>query len=645
MSVTAPRVSVVIIFLNGERYLDEAIASVVAQSFHDWELILVDDGSTDASTAIALTWVERDPSRIRYLDHDGHANRGMSASRNAGLRLTRGEFVAFLDADDVWLPHKLARQVDIMAAPPGPDMVYGATEYWYSWTGAAVDLAHDHVPELGVVADTRYPARTLTSLLHPLGSGTAPCPSDLMVRRDFANRIGGFEERFVGDHQLFEDQAFLAKVYLHGEVHVSSETWDRYRIHPDSCSSSVAARGKYGMVRADFLNWLASYLQEGTIHEPVIDGALAAALISVPGPTAASPWTIRLGDGQWAQLEVLPDRPEAARVVSISDAAHPYDVQLNLAGYAIAAGERYRLRFDVRADQPRVVGAGISRAHDPWDGLGWYQTLEASTEWQQVSVEFTAVDHDHSARIHLDLGGSTAAIEVDRASLTRAADEEPIPRQPAQQALNLGDLRRLTPVSSSWGFDRGTPIDRHYIEDFLHRQAADIRGRVLEIEDNAYTRRFGGSAVTASDILHVTEGNPRATLVGDLADGDHLPGETFDCIVFTQTLQLIYDTRRALATLHRMLRPGGVLLATFPGLTRNSCTEWEASWFWGFTAASASRLFSDIFGPGKVAITSHGNVLTAVAFLHGLATSDLTPENLAFRDPEYDLLITVRAER
>ena len=144
--------------------------------------------------------------------------------------------------------------------------------------------------------------------------------------------------------------------------------------------------------------------------------------------------------------------------------------------------------------------------------------------------------------------------------------------------VRFGDLRRVTPFSEWFGYDRGTPLDRVYIEGFLSRRSADVQGRVLEIGDNAYTLRFGGAAVKRSDVLHVDSSNPHATIIGDLADGTGLPDEAFDCIVLTQTLQLIYDMPRAVATLHRMLVPGGVLLVTVPGVSSVDRGEWGATW-------------------------------------------------------------------
>jgi SAM-dependent methyltransferase len=217
------------------------------------------------------------------------------------------------------------------------------------------------------------------------------------------------------------------------------------------------------------------------------------------------------------------------------------------------------------------------------------------------------------------------------------------PYSPPVGRVRFGSLRRVTPVSRVFGYDRGLPIDRYYIERFLARHADDIRGRVLEIGDNFYTRQFGGSRVTTSDVLHVAAGNPQATIVADLTGADHIPADTFDCVVLTQTLHLIYDVRAALRTLYRILKPGGVVLATFPGISQISHDEWGAYWCWGFTALSARRLFGEAFPVADVRVEAHGNVLVAIAFLHGLATQELRQEELNYSDANYEVLLTVKA--
>lgn len=218
-------------------------------------------------------------------------------------------------------------------------------------------------------------------------------------------------------------------------------------------------------------------------------------------------------------------------------------------------------------------------------------------------------------------------------------------RWPPIGALDLGDLRRLTPVSKNFGFDRGQPLDRYYIEKFLARQAEDIKGRVLEIGDPRYTRQFGKNQVSQSDVLHVNLQKPDVTIIGDLASGDNLPLESFDCLIITQTLQCIHDVRAALATCRRILKPGGVMLATFPGLSRIARPSLGETWAdsWRFTKVGAEKLFREAFVGGQVTVESHGNVLTAVAFLHGLAAEELTPAELESHDPDFEVLLTARA--
>jgi SAM-dependent methyltransferase len=207
----------------------------------------------------------------------------------------------------------------------------------------------------------------------------------------------------------------------------------------------------------------------------------------------------------------------------------------------------------------------------------------------------------------------------------------------------LGDLRRVTPIDPNWGFERGTPIDRVYVEEFVGSHGADIRGRVLEVAAPDYTTRFG-HGVERVDILMATQGNPQATIVGDLTDAPQIPNDTFDCAIVTQTLQFVYDVRAALATLHRVLAPGGVLLATVPGITKISPPEDEqfGEW-WHFTARSAGRLAEEAFGTGNVEVRSYGNVLSAAGFLYGLAAQDLRATELAAHDRLYEVTVGVRA--
>ena len=211
-------------------------------------------------------------------------------------------------------------------------------------------------------------------------------------------------------------------------------------------------------------------------------------------------------------------------------------------------------------------------------------------------------------------------------------------------AIDFGNLRSLSPIDSSFGLSRGKPIDRHYIEDFLRRNCSDIRGRVLEVADDDYTLRFGGAQVTHSDILHIDESNARATVIADLADADSLPGNTFDCFICTQTLTYIFEVKRALATIYRVLRPGGVLLTTMPGISQMSPYDRDR-WgeYWRFTEQSLERLLRGAFGNDHVEVDSYGNVLASMAFLQGMCVEDLRREELDHRDKRYQMLVAGRA--
>ena len=214
-------------------------------------------------------------------------------------------------------------------------------------------------------------------------------------------------------------------------------------------------------------------------------------------------------------------------------------------------------------------------------------------------------------------------------------------RPDRRRTVDLGSLRRLEPFSRQFGFDRGQPVDRYYIEAFLVANAGSVRGRVLEIGDDYYSRRFGGDRIT-----HVTAGQPGATITADLSCAPHVPSGVFDCIILTQTMQYIFDVQAAAATLQRILKPGGVLLATVPGISQICRDQSDReSDCWRFTSASTRRLFGRQFGDENVRVETHGNVLAATAFLHGLAAHELRPEELDRHDPDYQLTISVIARK
>jgi glycosyltransferase involved in cell wall biosynthesis len=251
-----PVISIVTIFLNAEKFIQEAIESVFAQTYEHWELLLVDDGSTDASTGIALEYAQRHPDRVRYLEHAGHKNRGLSASRNLGLADARGELVALLDADDVWLPHKLERQVAILEAHPEAVMVYGPPKMWHSWTGNPSDAARDFVPEkhAGLIDTVVNPPLLFPLLLRD--ECVEPFPSGVLARRAAIEGVGGFEEGL----RLFDDTILYAKLCLDAPVFVASECWYKYRQHPESVTHHIyTERSQYQRGWQMFVERLALY--------------------------------------------------------------------------------------------------------------------------------------------------------------------------------------------------------------------------------------------------------------------------------------------------------------------------------------------------------------------------------------------------
>jgi glycosyltransferase involved in cell wall biosynthesis/SAM-dependent methyltransferase len=535
-------VSVVMIFRDADRFLDEAVASVTAQTYPNWELLLVDDGSAEASSRQARRWAGQYPGQISYLEHPGHGNQGMSASRNLGIRHARGSFIAFLDADDVWLPAKLERQMSLLDCTPDAAMIYGRSQWWYSWSGLQEDQQRDFVHPLGVPPDTVIRPPRLLHLFYFRQSAAIPSPSSILIRRQIVDQVGGFEDAFTG---LYEDQVFYAKIGLAAPVLACDSVWDRYRQHATSSTATArAARQEYA-ARLAFLRWLAKYLRGQQIGDPGIWRAMRHELWRCQHLT--------LGRLLASARQVRPAaRQKSERLLR------------QLVPSPVRAMARARLTGQEYCPPP-----------------GW---------------------------------------------------------------VDLGHLRRRTPISRDFGFDRGLPVDRYYIDQFLMACAGDIRGRVLEIAEDTYARRFGGSVVTQIDVLHVTGEEPKATLVGDLTDAPHIPSAAFDCIILTQTLQFIYDVPSALATIHRILRPGGVVLGTVPGITQISMYDMQR-WgqFWSFTELSVQRLFASVFAQGAIRVEGYGNVLAAVGFLHGLATHELGVDALKIRDPDYPLIITVRA--
>jgi len=257
-------VTVVIPFFNAGRFIAETIESVLAQTYTDWELLLVDDGSSDNSTAIAKKYAQAQPQKVFFIEHAGHANRGVCVTRNLGTHHARGRYVAFLDADDVWYPHKLSDQVKIMEQNPQAGMVCGAYLNWRNWDVNNQNQDKDEIRPTGAPQNSITMPPKLSEYLYPLGEGMSPNPSDLLIKKEVLKKTGGFEEDFTQEYQLFEDQGFLTKIYLSTPVYVSDKTWTKYRRHADQCMTVSRKAGNFDRIRKFYFNWLKKYLiQQG----------------------------------------------------------------------------------------------------------------------------------------------------------------------------------------------------------------------------------------------------------------------------------------------------------------------------------------------------------------------------------------------
>ena len=293
----AIRVSIVTPCFNPGPFLREAVESVLAQTYGSWELLLVDDGSTDGSTAIARAFAAAHPDRIRCLAHEGGVNRGASASRNLATRHARGDLIAFLDADDVYLPDKLEAQVPLLDAHPEAGMLYAGTEYWYGWTGRPDDRGRDHVwRRFGVEPGaTIAPPRLLATFLRD--GGTVPCMGSVLARRAAIDAAGGWEDAF---HHICTDQVFHARMALRHPIYVADGCWDRYRQHDASACHTEERAGRLDAAFDRYLSWLERFVAQQRVSDPELVAALKDAVLR-----HRHPWLHRLEQRAGRQVSRL----------------------------------------------------------------------------------------------------------------------------------------------------------------------------------------------------------------------------------------------------------------------------------------------------------------------------------------------------
>lgn len=289
-------VSVIVPFCNAERFLQETIESVLAQTCSDWELILVDDGSGDRSSEISQRYAAASNGKIRYVEHEAHRNLGVAASRNLGTRNSRGQFLAFLDADDVWLPSKLEHQLGIMATQPTAGLVYGPSEYWYDWDPRR-ELQEPNETQPVAPGGRLYLPPDLFIASHPFGRFGAPSPGSLLIRRSAFEKVAGFAEEFnPSTFQLYEDTAFLTKLCLAVPVFVTDVCTDRYRCRADSIWHRLKGTAAEEDERRFYFQWLRSYLKQQRVRDRRVWQAVRSAgwAYSLPLPSPVTSWIRRL---------------------------------------------------------------------------------------------------------------------------------------------------------------------------------------------------------------------------------------------------------------------------------------------------------------------------------------------------------------
>ncbi|RJT32705.1 glycosyltransferase [Mesorhizobium waimense] len=510
-------VSVVITTYNHARFLAEAIDSVRNQTVKPDEIIIVDDGSSDDPESVVRRYDD-----VHYIRQK---NQGLAAARDTGMTAARGEFIAFLDADDRLRPVALATNLALFHDNPDCALVYGA---------------YRDIDEAGAVRNT-VPLRSAGADPYAgfLTGNLIGMHATVLYRRRTLEAAGGFDRSL----RACEDYDVYLRLSRANKVACTPECLADYRRHASNMSKSnpMMLRAALKVLRRQRNvaqtnpDWAAAYRQ------------------------GVEKWKLYYTDMQLAQLGTAL-RSRSSLVGQLSST-----IAVSLAA-PLQTAVMVRHRFRRRSSRHR------------------------SSAW-------------------------------------------------------FGDLERTVPFSTEFGFDRGKPVDRRYVETFLASCSLNISGRVLEVGDNAYTMRFGGSRVTTSEVLNRYAGHPLTTYVGDLANSEDLPSETFDCIVLTQTLHLVFDLPAAVATLWRILKPGGVLLITVPWVSPIDRGEWGGSWYWSITPAALRRLLSDRFGAKNVEVSHYGSAYSATGFLYGLAEHELNSALLDVNDPNCPVIVAARAFR
>lgn len=533
--VGTPTVAVIIPCYNHAHYLGDAVASVQAQTYPHYEIIVVDDGSTDNTAEIAAQF-----PGVTYV---WQQNQGLSAARNAGLHQSAGEYLVFLDADDRLLPRAL--EVGVLCMSTYPDCAFVSGHYRYINGDGSLLVEH---------AQNRVSHDHYLALLRGNYIGMH---ATVMYRREIFDRVGAYDTslRACEDYDLYLRIARDSPIFCHDEV-------------------------------------IAEYRQHGAnmSGEPRLMLRHVLAVL---------------------RRQQLAIQGNAARLRAYQHGVRAWQAYYGRHFFAQAAALR------AQGEQRRAAGV-------LWKAIG-ETPLYAAYHTGKWSFEV-----GYNLAYNLCPAGVRAWVARALYRLT----------SPPVGRVRLGDFGGVAPIGAGQSVPPARRIDAHYTAAFLAEQAHYVRGEVLEISDGAYAKTIGMGRVKS--VTRLIPGNQAIALVDHL-NTDHLPDASFDCILLLQTLHRIYDLAATVQTLHRLLKPGGVLLLTAPGVGLVKANATAAAGYWAFTERTLRLLFEPAFGAEQLQVSTHGNVLAAMAWLHGLPADQLDAAELEVQDPQYPLLLTLRA--
>lgn len=528
---TQPVVSVIIPCYNHGRYLAEAIQSVLNQTYKWIEIVVVDDGSTDNTKYVAESF-----PNVKYVYQE---NQGLSAARNTGILNSVGDYLVFLDADDL--------------------LEEDALEY---------------------------------NLNHLIGNeNLAFASGGYLLETSEGKKIEKTKDPIYQNNYL----EFLKKNYIEMHATVMYRRWVFDDFKYDTSLKACEDYDLYLKISRKF---------------PVYYHSKILAIYRIHGANMSGNSELMLN----SVLKVLNHQKASLRTENEQK--------------ALDQGIQYYKRYYTNRLFMQLNGGQMGLSDEilkTYNRDLYYKLRKSKLKNKVREMKFL--------RKYLPTPLARLFFKEKRENCYI----------PPLMKVNLGDFDRLKPFSNEFGFDRGGAIDRYYIENFLKMESDSIKGKVLEIVNNDYTLHFGKNKVTESVIVDINKNNPNATLFADLSHAPEIPDDSFDCIILTQTLQFIYDFRAAIATCNRILKPGGTLLLTVPGITPIDYDEDECNWLWSFTDKAMEKLIAEQFYSQLTVIKTYGNVLVASAFLYGMGVPEIKKIDLDYRDPNMQVIITVKA--